>query len=183
MRPYLSLGFPLLPQPAKKRIVNYLLRRHDVIEQHISSVEKHYNGLSRMRPEFFGIMAPELSRLRLIVTVPFIPFIMYIEPNTELERHVDGPTGARQTAIIDHLFPVEGYAPTLFWDTRAQLQPSFSLHLDEMPAIINLQALHGVTNSVSVPRFNFQMAFDLPYAEVVERHLQGKLFRQVPAWP
>ena len=183
MRPFTSLGFALLPESAKKRVVSYILRRHDTIEQHISSVEKAYNGLSRMKPEFFGIIAPELTYLRSIVTVPFLPYIMYIEPNTALDRHVDGPKGARQTAIIDALYPKVDYAPTTFWDTREQLEPSYCLYPAEMPAIMDLQTLHGVTNHLDIPRFNFQMAFDLPYSTAVEMHQQGKLFRRVPAWP
>lgn len=173
MVPFLSLGFPLLPASATKRLSLYILRHPEKASDHISSVAKAYDGLSHHWPAL-GVVMPEIVRLRSVLTLKFEPMIAYMKPTTDLALHCDGLGGGRQCSLVQAIHPIEDYASTFFLtpdDVQHELSAS------DLPALMNLQCLHSVNNTSLSPRFNFQLSFNYPFEEVAELQLAGKLFR------
>lgn len=91
-------------------------------------------------------------------------------------RHTDITTAFRGCVIIIPLYPVTGYAPTLFWETMESTTPIAALEWDDMPALVNVQVPHSVENNDSI-RFNAQLGFRQSYDVVREMLISGKLFR------
>lgn len=172
----MSLGFDLLPPAAAKRLALYILRHPEKATEHISSVSKEYDGLCHHWPSLAAIV-PELAHLRSCIRLKFEPFVAYMKPNADLQPHVDGLRGGRLSSMVQALHPKEEYASTFFWTPDGA---QHELSLAKLPAIMDIQCLHAVNNCFPVPRFNFQLTFNYPYAELAEAHLAGKLFRAVP---
>jgi hypothetical protein len=108
--------------------------------------------------------------------VPFVPLIIYIRPTFSITAHRDGLEGSRVSAIFTPLYPSTNYKRTEFWESLDSPEPSFSMGLEDLPAIVNLQELHSVQAS-EVPRFSFQLSFDLPYDELCEMYFNGDLVK------
>lgn len=170
-----SLGFNLLPTSALKRLSLYILRHPEKATKHISSVSKEYDGLSHHWPAL-GVILPEIERLRTCLCVKFEPMIAYMQPATNLEPHRDGLNGGRRSSLVQPLHPTEGYSSTFFWADGIEHE----LKRSDLPALIDLQALHSVNNIGEVPRFNFQLSLDLAFEEAQQLHQAGKLFRSIP---
>lgn len=178
-QPFHSLGFNVLPASASKRLSAYVRNRPELIKPHISSVVNEYDGLSHFDQLGLFVIQNEIASLRKNLLVPFQPSIMLILPRTHLDKHVDGLVGGRRTAIISQLHPLTEYAPTQFWSDYESGSPTFELSDHQLPAIIDLQAIHSVNNSTNHLRFNFQLTIDMNFSEVLELHQEGKLFRSV----
>ncbi len=176
MKSFLPLGFPLLSASAVRRLELYVRRHPEKATEHISSVSKSYDGLCHFWPGI-AVIAPEIQALARRFTIPVSPFFSYIRERTELKPHVDGEAGGRKTSIIQPIFPLHEYAPLILWEHGTPR----ALELFEYPAIIDLQTPHSVHNDTDSIRFNFQLSIDLPFAEVRDLHVAGKLVRPVQA--
>lgn len=119
-----------------------------------------------------------VQRLIKSCTLECYPLVMKHHPNTPVPIHIDNPNG-RNCVIISPLIPTTGYAPTHFWDSFDAAEPVATVKFDDMvPALINTQRLHSLTNNDNL-RMNFQLCFTESFAIVRELLQTGKLFKEV----
>lgn len=179
-KPFYSIdGSGLISESAKKRLIAYVLRHPEKVSQHRSSMTGVYDGVSSASVAL-ACITPEVMALRARITVPHEVSVVYIQPNTVVYRHRDGRLPARTSAIIMALHPTIGYAPTMFWETLESKTPEYLLGFDDLPAIVNLQEPHSLVTDAE-PRFNFQLAFELPFDQLVQLWKDGKLLRPARA--
>lgn len=119
-----------------------------------------------------------VQRLIKSCTLECYPLVMKHHPNTPVPIHIDNPNG-RNCVIISPLIPTTGYAPTHFWNSFDAAEPVATVEFDDMiPALINTQRLHSLTNNDNL-RMNFQLCFTEPFTTVRELLQTGKLFKEV----
>lgn len=162
MRPFVRLSGEFLPSEARRTLLNRVRSRHfvDVVD-HISTSGAP-DGLSFLPTATVERLIPEaLNKLRRTCPLPFTPHVFVFRPGASIAPHVDGRS-VRQCAIAVPLWPHDHeYTPTLFWRDGFVTD---QLRYGDLPALMNLQALHSVGAS-QCHRVNFQLSFATPYDE------------------
>jgi ubiquitin len=180
--PYKSLDFKLLSDEAIKKIADFVLAKPEVIQSHVSTVTGKYDGISYPKPQaltaILGLIRAEYKIIRESCTLPFEPSLIYCKPGTVVQRHADGKKSTRMCTIITPIHPLTEYAPTMFWQSWNARSPRAVLTIDKLPALVNIQELHSLTNG-SEPRFNFQLGFGEPYEVVLDLLQRGELFKKL----
>ena len=140
-------------------------------------------GLQYIHPAVLAIVSKELAYIKSLLTIPYDEQgTAHIAAGTNLMKHKD-TRSERQAAILVPLYPVQDYAPLLFYDKLTDAEPSAVVTREQFPALFNPQALHAVNNNGPHDRFNLQLTFYTPYEKLAELHRDGKLFKSVPSWP
>jgi hypothetical protein len=118
-----------------------------------------------------------VQKLMKSCTVECYPLVMRHFPNTPVPIHIDNPNG-RNCVIISPLIPKVNYVPTHFWESFDSTVPIATADFsDGMPALINTQRLHSLTNNNNL-RMNFQLCFTDTFSVIQDLILEGKLFSQ-----
>jgi hypothetical protein len=119
-----------------------------------------------------------VQRLMKSCTVECYPLVMRQFPNTLGPIHIDNPNG-RNCVIISPLLPKVDYVPTQFWESFDSTVPLATADFsDRMPALINTQRLHNITNNNNL-RMNFQLCFTDKFSVVKALLVEGKLFKEI----
>lgn len=119
-----------------------------------------------------------VQRLMRACTVECYPLVMRHFPNTLVPIHIDNPN-SRNCVIISPLIPKVNYVPTYFWENFDSVIPLATADFsDRMPALINTQRLHSLTNNDAL-RMNFQLCFSDNFLVIKNLLLEGKLFKEI----
>lgn len=95
------------------------------------------------------------------------------EPGKEVLRHTD----LRQAIIINPLYPIEDFEPTMFWADYDSQEPLATCHYPNgLPSLLNPRHIHNIHNRKPTYRLAFQIEFhELDYAQALEKLLAGNL--------
>lgn len=175
--PYEPPNIQLLSTSSQQQLIRYVLDNQRHVLDHVSA-KGIKDGTSYIAtPELYRIISKDLVLLRRSCALYFEPSVVLIRPGVKVARHRDGRKSARMCNVISHLYPAkEIYAPLRFWKHETAKEPYCELTAEKLPALVNIQELHDVVNN-DMPRFNFQLAFGVPFNQVLALHRKGELFK------
>lgn len=174
MAPFAQLPFHVLTPSARAVLRLYVLEHPKEVRDHLDTRTRRRTGLSHFDETICDLIPDDMARLRKVCPLPFTPALIYCRSETHVARHVDGIHWLRQCTIATPLYPKEGYADTVYWPDMHATELDYVLHWTRMPVLMDIQHPHSITNNAS-PRFNFQLAFGTPFAEVLELLRAGSL--------
>jgi len=172
--PFTQLPFHILSSTARSIIRNYVLAHPAEVRDHLDTRTRRRTGLSRFDAKICDLIPEDMGRLQALSPLPFTPALIYCRSHAHVGIHVDGIHWLRQCTIATPLYPKEGYADTVYWPDMQAAEPDYVLRWMRMPVLMNVQHPHSVSNN-TMPRFSFQIAFGVPYAEVFKLLMEGGL--------
>lgn len=97
------------------------------------------------------------------------------EPGKEVLRHTD----LRKAIIINPLYPVDDFQPTVFWSDYDSQQPvAVCNYPNGLPSLLNPTHIHNIHNNKSTYRLAFQIEFHgIDYTHALEKLLDGTLVK------
>lgn len=172
--PFAALPFHILSSQARAVLRVYVLAHPKEVRDHLDTRTRAPTELSHFDESICELIPDDMDRLRALCPLPFTPALIYCRASARVARHVDGAHWIRQCTIATPLFPKEGYADTVYWPDMQAAEPDYVLRWMRMPVLMNVQHPHSVSNN-TMPRFSFQIAFGVPYAEVFKLLMEGGL--------
>lgn len=191
-----KLSRRILSKEFEQKVIDLTFQHLDAIVAYKakqSGLEDGNNYLDKPQLE----SEPEIQALLGSCALRCYPLLMVHKPNVSVRKHVDDPVG-RNCVLIHPIYPKENYSPTQFWRIKnatptlfakiknsrlqdwdaAQLeQAAVCDFADGMPAFVNTQKIHSVSNNDTY-RINFQLCFADSFERVVDRFVNGTLFNR-----
>jgi hypothetical protein len=171
---FYQLDIPILTESEKDKLVELATFHNDDFKAYVS-VRNVIDGNETWRDTDLYEL-PFIKRLTENCTLPCIPVFVRHQPAAKVIKHTDDPN-KRNTVLSIPLTPKVGYSPTYFFTSREETKPAAIATFPNLNAcLLNTQEVHGLINTSSDMRINFQLAFNESFELVREMIINKTLF-------
>lgn len=169
------MDIPILSKEEKDTLVKLAIFHNDDFKAYVS-VRNVVDGNETWRDTDLYEL-PFIKRLTENCTLSCIPVFVRHQPGAKVFKHTDDPN-KRNTVLSIPLTPVIEYPPTYFFTSREETKPVAVAKFTNLNAcLLNTQQVHGLINTSTDLRINFQLAFNESFEQVRDIIINKTLFK------
>lgn len=170
-----QLDIPVLSAEEKFSLIEVAASHRDEFISYVPA-SKEPDGNQLWRGDDLYVV-PCVKRLVDSCNLETIPVFVRHQPKVSVYKHTDDYK-IRRTVLSIPLTPTVNYPPTYFFETRKHETPAAIASYENLNAcLLNTQEVHGLINTSTQVRINFQLCFKEDFAEVRDMIIAGTLFK------
>lgn len=172
---FYQLDSPILNEEEKDVLIKLAISHNDDFKSYVS-LRNVVDGNETWRDTDLYEL-PFINRLTENCTLSCIPVFVRHQPGVKVLKHTDDPN-KRNTVLSMPLTPNTNYPPTYFFNSREETHPVAVARFTNLNAcLLNTQQVHGLINTSTDLRINFQLAFNESFEQVRDMIINKTLFK------